>query len=155
MMGVEQEMGMQLHLESLEFRLVQLRFELGRYEFVLTETMVIFEGIRCPDDRPINDEIDVINKVINAIDKGETNVHIDFPASIRKRSIDSQFSGEIRWSSVIQSLRALLLDEVETVSVGKMKVGGCCGSPKEYAYCCEKKYKAHNDEVFSNIYLSF
>jgi hypothetical protein len=100
-------------------------------------------------------DMKVINKVINAIDKGETNVHIDFPASIRKRSIDSQFSGEIRWSSVIQSLRALLLDEVETVSVGKMKVGGCCGSPKEYAYCCEKKYKAHNDEVFSNIYLSF
>jgi hypothetical protein len=59
MMGVKQEMGMQLHLESLEFRLGQLCFELGRYEFVLTETMVIVVGIRCPDDRPINDEIDV------------------------------------------------------------------------------------------------
>ena len=105
-------------------------------------------------------EMNVINKVIDAIDKGKTVANIDFPAAIRKKRTDSQFSGEVLWSNVIQSLCALLKDEVNTVIIHTNSIGGCCKYPSSShatGSCreCGKRYKKHDAEAFSILHLEF
>lgn len=105
-------------------------------------------------------EMNVMNKVIDAIDKGKTVANIDFPAAIRKKRTDSQFSGEVLWSNVIQSLCALLKDEVNTVRIGKNSIGGCCKYASRDSYdglcrSCGKRYKKDDAEAFSILTLEF
>ena len=111
-------------------------------------------------------QMDVINKVINALDKGKTVATIDFPAAIRRKGTDSQFLGEVLWSDVIQSLCALLKDEVKTLNINEINIGGCCkypdprmamGKKERHQKCtkCGEIYIEHTAKAFSNIYLEF
>ncbi|MDC3282266.1 hypothetical protein OAV46_04460 [Euryarchaeota archaeon] len=107
-------------------------------------------------------QMDVINKVIKALDQGKTVATIDFPAAIRRKGTDSQFLGEVLWSDVIQSLCALLKDEVKTLNINEINIGGCCKRPRRskvqgHKKCttCRERYIEHKAKAFSNLYLEF
>ena len=105
-------------------------------------------------------EMKVIDEVIGAIDKGDARVVIEFPAAIRKKKSGSQYIGEVLWSDVIQSLSALIRDEVNSITIEEWETGGCCG-PAEFdedspsiCYNCRQKRKS-NYKAFDYIVLTF
>ena len=59
MQRVEKKMRMQLHLQSSELRLRQLRFERRLFEFARAQVLVIKNGVRRDDNERSDDQIDV------------------------------------------------------------------------------------------------
>ena len=112
-------------------------------------------------------EMKIIDKATTAIEKGKSEVTVEFPSSVKEKFTDSRFKGEVTWSDVIASLVFLIKEEVENVSVNKKQVGGCCSKPRRYLpqpgslgthkFCkrCQKRFKEKTGESFTSIHITF
>src|SRR3979490_98647 len=64
MQSIEEEMGLQLHLEGLQLRLGQLRSQLGRIKLSLAKALVVVEGMTAQHNHPVGQQpaVDVVDE---------------------------------------------------------------------------------------------
>ena len=75
------------------------------------------------------EEMDVLNCVKDAIAHGETSVDIPFPEELQNIGMNDQYSGEIKWETVRENLRTLILAEEVGCEIHMKPLGLCCEKP--------------------------
>ena len=76
------------------------------------------------------EEMDVLNCVKDAIAHGETSVDIPFPEELQNIGMNDQYSGEIKWETVRENLRTLILAEKVGCEIHMKPLGLCCEKPR-------------------------
>jgi hypothetical protein len=122
----------------------------------INRTLDSHEDTLHSEARKLFESMNVTEKIIQALDNGQTSVNIPFPAKLVP---ENRFIGKYRWSDVANILVELIKSEgVPAHYTTKETLGGCCKYPlnlnrNQICNYCQKNYKKHNTKTLSLLVL--
>ena len=122
----------------------------------INRTLNSHEDTLHSEAKKLFEEMDVMTKIIQALNNGQTSVNISFPAKLVP---ENRFIGKYRWSDVADRLVELIKSEgVLAKYTTKLSLGGCCENPlRNHAngacYNCPNLHKKNNTKTLSLLVL--